>query len=84
MYAVDPFLGGYDPIDSMSTAFEDHSADAGLDLASTSKAWGDAMAFDMRSRLGCRYHLLREKSADAAAAFSDNSVDIIFIDGLHT
>lgn len=84
VYAVDPFLGGYDPVDLMSTSFDDYAADAGLDLAATSEAWGLAMAFDLTSKVGCRYHLLRETSVNAAVAFSDGSVDIIFVDGLHT
>ncbi len=84
MYAVDPFLGGYDSADPMSSLIANHSADAGLDLAAASEAWGLAMAFDLQAKVGCRYHLLREKSVDAAPAFADSSVDIVFVDGLHT
>ena len=60
-----------------------------------SRAWGEALSFDLHRRHGCRYHGLRKLSVDAAASYQgflgpsstalDNGlVDAVFIDGLHT
>lgn len=85
VYAVDPFLGGYDRNDSVSSLYTVDSV-VGLDVTpeALSKLWGQAIKLDQDKRHGCRYHQLRVTSVEAAALFSDRSVDVVFVDGLHT
>jgi len=49
-----------------------------------SHCWATALAQDQRSTHGCRHKLLKLFSTDAARLFADNSLDGVFIDGLHT
>lgn len=83
LIAVDPFMGGYDDMDGTSQSLKNDAEASGLTLFEASEAWGLAMAFDLKEKIGCRYHLLRTKSVAGASAFSDGSVDVVFIDGLH-
>jgi len=50
-------------------------------------AWSERSYVEMRNRLdqyGDKFSLVRKTSDDAAATFEDNSLDFVFIDGIHT
>ena len=47
-------------------------------------AWAAALALEMRAKYSCRYRLLHALSAPTAASFADRSIDVLFVDGLHT
>jgi ubiquinone/menaquinone biosynthesis C-methylase UbiE len=49
-----------------------------------SQSWALALLKDQTERHGCRYHLLHTTSVFAALSFEDSSLDVIFVDGLHT
>lgn len=78
--AVDPFLGGYDPRDSMSDLFRDLQAKYGSKF---SGLWARALFSEAVARFGCRYRLINNRSEEAAATFSPRSIDVVFIDGDH-
>ena len=82
--AVDPFLAGYDPNDAQSRLLRTVREEMGLSSTAFSQAWAAALALEMRAKYHCRYRLLHALSAPAAAAFADRSVDVLFVDGLHT
>jgi len=84
LFAVDPFLAGYDPLDGQSALLERWAAEQGLGRDAFSLAWAHALAADQAGQHGCRYHLFRRYSADAAEFFPDGSLDVVFVDGLHT
>ena len=86
--AVDPLAPDYDPDDTQSRTVT--SIFQGLNPAAAGDAWADALLLDAHrpSGPGCRYHLLKNFSHDAAAllgaALGPGSVEYLFIDGLHT
>ena len=82
--AVDPFLAGYDPNDAQSRLLRTVREEMGLSSTAFSQAWAAALALEMRAKYHCRYRLLHALSVPAAAAFADRSVDVLFVDGLHT
>lgn len=84
VYAVDPFLAGYDPQDYQSNLYSSWMETRGMSNSLFSKCWASALVTEQRARHGCRYHQLNMMSKDAALLFLDQSVDVIFIDGLHT
>ena len=50
-------------------------------------AWADKAYMEMRNRLdryGDQFSLVRKTSDDAASQFEDESLDFVFVDGLHT
>lgn len=49
-----------------------------------SRAWAAALLADQHQRHGCRYRLIFAKSLDAVSRFADGSLDLAFVDGLHT
>ena len=84
-FVVDPFLAGYDDKgDVTSVRFATFAKDKGVPREHFSLAWAEAMAYDFRRHFGCRYHLFHAKSLEGAPHFENNSLDAIFIDGLHT
>lgn len=84
-FVVDPFLSGYDDKgDATSVLFGSFARDKGITPAQLSRAWAKGMAYDFYQHFGCRYHLLHAKSLDGAAFFANASLDVVFIDGLHT
>ena len=58
----------------------------GLDAAGFSKNWAAAMVHNMVATQGhgCRYSLIHAKSVQGALSFPTASLDVAFIDGLHT
>ena len=95
LYVIDPFLGGFPgltkeaSVDNGGTSFTNAShmnvlRSWGLDAASLSHAWARGIAHDFRSRFGCRAHVFHNFSLAVAPVFDDESVDIVFVDGLHT
>ena len=73
-HGVDPFVGGYDGKDAMSTSgFANFS----------SVDWAAGVLYNMKS-FGCRFLLHYGTSLTMAAHFSNRSIDCIFIDGDHT
>lgn len=83
-FVVDPFLSGYDSGDITSNHLIDMIRRKNVTQHQFSKAWALGMAHDFHEHFGCRYHLLHTKSVDAAPRFLNNSLDVVFIDGLHT
>ena len=68
----------------MSICFGSFAKSRSITPSQLSRAWAQAMAFDFREHFGCRYHMIHAKSLDAAPYFATHSLDVIFIDGLHT
>jgi Methyltransferase domain len=92
-HIVDPFLSGYDSSDAMSFEFAAAAKNAtSLDIA---KAWSDSIQYHLsqmglysRSQsmipAGCRLKIHNTFSMNGALLFENDSVDVIFIDGIHT
>ena len=83
-YAVDPLLSGYDLLDASSVIFSRLARELNATARELSDAHAKAIASRMDELYGCRFHLLHRTSARAAPLFEDGSVDLIFVDGLHT
>ena len=57
LYAVDPFLSGYDPSDRHAHAMAAIASKLGLNKTELSVAWASGMAYDLTARHGsCRLH----------------------------
>ena len=57
LYAVDPFLSGYDPSDRHAHAMAAIASKLGLNKTKLSVAWASGMAYDLTARHGsCRLH----------------------------
>jgi Methyltransferase domain len=92
-HIVDPFLSGYDSSDAMSSEFTMAAKNAtSSDIA---KAWSDSIQFHLsymglysRSQsmipAGCKLKIHNTFSINGALFFEDDSMDVIFIDGIHT
>lgn len=72
-HGVDPFLGGYDKNDAMSKWLEGRNA----------REQADAVLEKLKM-FGCRFHLHIGTSSDVVKTFKNESIDCLFIDGLHT
>jgi hypothetical protein len=94
LFVIDPFLGGF-PDETKEaaahggTTFTNESSTRllrswGLDAAKLSRLWAQGMSCDFRSRFGCRTHVFHNFSLNVAPVIDDESVDVIFVDGLHT
>ena len=85
-HIVDPFLGGYDKADPMSKQFAMAVANRSLD--DISHAWarhiGWALGTSPEANAGCRLRIHRLPSVDGAKLFANKSVDVVFVDGLHS
>ena len=68
LFAVDPWVNGYDPKDGASEKY---------DMAEVEK-W-----FDVRMESFNNFSKLKETSETAALKFKDGSVDLVYIDGDH-
>lgn len=74
-HAVDPFLGGYDNNDIMSTILKSTNGN-------DTNPWVHAII--STEPYGCRFQLHHGMSSEVANQFKKNSMDCIFIDGDHT
>ena len=85
LIAVDPFIGGYEMADATSHMYSQVARERTLAGGSSiSDAWATALAYEQSHAHRCRYALLHNTSRAAAVSFEDGSVDVLFIDGLHT
>ena len=85
LIAVDPFIGGYDMADETSHMYSQVARErTRAGGSSISDAWATALAYEQSHAHRCRYALLHNTSRAAAVSFEDGSVDVLFIDGLHT
>lgn len=88
VFAVDPLMAKYDRTDAMSNMIGKLAWGQGLDHVDFSQMWGRALAADGYRQFGCRYHLVKLKSVEAAPvlarAIGSSSIDFVFVDGLHT
>ena len=85
LIAVDPFIGGYDMADTTSHMYSQVAQErTPAEGSSISAAWATALAYEQSHAHRCRYALLHNTSRAAAVSFEDGSVDVLFIDGLHT
>lgn len=83
--AVDPFIADYDGNDGTSRLYTNLTSRYGTTSQEFAKLWSDAMTWDIRESLGlCNYGLINDLSTKAAHYFKDSSVDLLFVDGLHT
>ena len=82
--AVDPFMAGYDKHDATSLKYSGWSQKFNVTNEQFSTAWAQAMAANLNMRYGCRYHLMHMPSLRGASFFNERSLDVVFIDGLHT
>jgi len=73
-HGIDPFIGGYDKSDEMSSF---------IARANASDTWAQAM-LSYLGEFGCRFKLHHGLSTEVAKHFPDNSIDCLFIDGDHT
>eukprot|EP00614_Pseudopedinella_elastica_P008353 CAMPEP_0172592822 /NCGR_PEP_ID=MMETSP1068-20121228/11907_1 /TAXON_ID=35684 /ORGANISM="Pseudopedinella elastica, Strain CCMP716" /LENGTH=235 /DNA_ID=CAMNT_0013390035 /DNA_START=247 /DNA_END=954 /DNA_ORIENTATION=+ len=84
LFVVDPLLAGYDDKDGQSQLLGRWAAAGGMTKEGLSDAWALALGAEGRHKHGCRYHMFHMGSVEAAPFFDDSSVDVAFIDGLHT
>ena len=83
--AVDPFVFGYDDNDGTSNLYKKLSIKYNLKNDQFSKLWSDAMTYDIVTRKSlCNYALINGYSTEASKHFKGESIDFLFIDGLHT
>eukprot|EP01065_Artemidia_motanka_P018590 TRINITY_DN2190_c0_g1_i4.p1 TRINITY_DN2190_c0_g1~~TRINITY_DN2190_c0_g1_i4.p1 ORF type:complete len:312 (+),score=59.26 TRINITY_DN2190_c0_g1_i4:46-981(+) len=84
VHSVDPFMPNYDKADVTSVVYSDLRKGFGLAKDEEfAKVWGDALSYDNRMH-GCRWRQIRGFSPAEAAGFPDESVDFVYLDGLHT
>ena len=89
-HAVDPCVSAYDPADDTARQLDKFRmrAPGRLSRAAFSMAWAGALVAQQEHRLdqhGCpRYYHHRSHSTAAAVDFADASIDVLFVDGLHT
>jgi hypothetical protein len=85
-HIVDPFRGGYDAGDPMSKQFAMAVANRSFD--EISRAWADhigwALGTSAEASAGCQLRIHRVPSVEGAKLFANRSVDVVFVDGLHT
>lgn len=85
VFAVDPFLGGYDILDVQSNKFLQATNSLNITKEMFSKTWADALTYDLvKKNEKSRFGLLHDSSLSAALEFKNSSIDFLFIDGLHT
>ena len=84
LFAVDPVIAGYDTKDGQSQVMQRVANGRKTSPEELSQAWADGLAAHGYFRHKCRYHLHHMKSTEAVQYFEDGSVDVIFVDGLHT
>jgi len=70
---VDPWYG-FDENPTFYPAFDESSRDREVDYS---------IAVDALSRFGSRVSIIRLKSVEALGMFDDNSVGLVYVDGLH-
>ena len=83
---IDPFILGYDDGDTHSKKMAEFAKIHNLTLAQLSDAWSLALTNLQTAKHGCRYRALRMLSSEAASrkVLTPGSIDVLFIDGLHT
>ena len=81
---VDPFIIDYDPGDAHSRAIAKWAKEGKMNSSEFSAAWANALVNQQTGLYGCRYGMMKHLSSDAAKFVEDGSVDVLFIDGLHT
>jgi predicted O-methyltransferase YrrM len=82
-HAVDPCEAAYDPTDATARRLDSWRLEHSMSRRNFSNAWASALVEDQR-QWPCRYHLHKKRSTQAAADFADGSIDVLFVDGLHT
>ena len=85
-HAVDPTISSYDRRDATSQHVDQIRRRANMTHAEFSRAWASALVGEQRraGRWPCRYSLHHKMSVAGAADFADGSIDVLFVDGLHT
>lgn len=84
IYVADPLVP-YDANDGTSGEILRFAARNKLESEEVSLGWARALAADQAANVasGCRYHMIRQFSTDAAGLIP-GPIDFAFIDGLHT
>ena len=84
-HAVDPCRAGYDRTDGTAQVLDGYRRRGNMTHDEFSNAWAAALVMEQREqKRACRYHLHRKLSTEGAADFADASIDVLFVDGLHT
>lgn len=84
---VDPFMLGYDALDkkaSHSFRMRGWADQSHMTPDEFSSAWANGLLHQQRKNHGCRYSMIKALSNDGAQFIPDQSLDVLFIDGLHT
>ena len=84
-HAIDPCEASYDLTDRTANSLNRYRRAGNMTHAEFSLAWAGALiARQQQQGRGCRYHHHLNRSTDAAGSFANGSIDVLFIDGLHT
>ena len=84
-HAVDPCMAAYDAADDTAIRLETHRKAGKLTHDEFSLAWAGALVAEQtKQKRACRYNLHRNFSTAAADGFATATIDVLFIDGLHT
>jgi len=84
-HAVDPCEAGYDMADNTARVLNKYRVAGNMSSLEFSMAWASALLQQqVLQQRSCRYFLHRSRSTDGAVHFADASIDVLFIDGLHT
>ena len=78
-YGIDPFLGGYDSADAMSSELAKFNNKEN----GTNDRWANTLLYQLRS-YECKFRLYKGFSHEISANFRNESIDCLFIDGDHT
>ena len=84
LFAVDPLIADYDERDGQSKIMHNLARVKKMSKEDLSQAWASGLAAHALHRHGCRYQMFHMKSTEASQYFEDESIDVIFVDGLHS
>jgi hypothetical protein len=84
-HVVDPCQGDYDMSDNTARVLSRYRRNGNMSGTTFSHAWASALVRQqLQQQRACRYHLYRRRSTESAVYFSNASIDVLFVDGLHT
>ena len=82
---VDPLRAGYDMKDNTARVLNNYRKKGNMTFDEFSSAWAGALISQQKQQQrACRYQIHRNMSTDGAEYFANASIDVLFVDGLHT